>query len=550
MNWAGSAFVWTYGNVPLTGLPVWIQILYVQLCSGLEPSEQRPTSQWLQQARDAGFDIAAWHWCTGENPEAEAAYHATTTHDHGIRVLVANMEAGYDAHGNSQDGNYKKPGRYLEALHWDGPLGVTTTPKFASDMTAWRDAGAVYMPQSFPTAGEGGYDLPTVVSHGEAWGWARTQIRPLVQTYAGPAGRPDANTQNQQATELGVGVSPYTVEQSIGSPALEQLRAAIERPTSGGGGGGGEPVPPTTTDWWEQAYKGGPMVKVKGFPRPLYPPDAAKHGKRPSSDGPDTIAYKRTVSRAGRWPWQPFDDSYSNPFSHGKSGNVKETGVAGIQRQQHIDATGWIGEKTFNTLRSIRVPEGMQHAGEMAMDAYAAELINEAFDMYQGAEPAPEQSGTIREAALQKAIGQIGYTESPAGSNQNKYGDWYGMNHQPWCAMFVTWCYELNETGQSQAFIKGERYSYCPYVVADARAGRYGLKTTDDPIPGDLVVYDWSWDTIYDHIGLFESWLSGNTLFTAIEGNTSTSSNSNGGQVMRRDRARSDANIVFIRVAE
>ena len=29
------------------------------------------------------------------------------------------------------------------------------------------------------------------------------------------------------------------------------------------------------SDWWEKGYPGGPMIVVKGFPRPLYPPDAA-----------------------------------------------------------------------------------------------------------------------------------------------------------------------------------------------------------------------------------------------------------------------------------
>ena len=144
----------------------------------------------------------------------------------------------------------------------------------------------------------------------------------------------------------------------------------------------------TTSNWWEHPYAGGPMVKVAGFPRPLYPPDASEHGKQPSVDGPDVIAYKRTVSRAGRWPWQSFDDTYSNGFAHGTSGNVGQTGVAGVQRQQGIDPTGWIGKNTFNTLRSIRVPDG-PHQGEMAMDAYSAELIDEAFRMFGGQEPPP-----------------------------------------------------------------------------------------------------------------------------------------------------------------
>ena len=303
------------------------------------------------------------------------------------------------------------------------------------------------------------------------------------------------------------------------------------------------------SEWWEVGYPGAPMVPVAGFPRPLYPPDAKAHGgKPPSIDGPDVIAYKRTVSRAGRWPWQSFDDAYSNAFSHGKSGgNVGDSGIAGIQRQQHIDATGWIGKSTFNTLRSIVIPEGLPHAGEMAMDATAISLINDAYDLFGGTEPAPD-TDTHRVAALNQAIDELGITESPAGSNNNKYGQWYGMNYQPWCAMFVTWCYET--TGDSPSFVKGSRYSYCPYIVNDARTNMHGLTTTDDPIPGDLVLYDWSNDTIYDHIGLFEEWTDGRSQFNAIEGNTSYNSNSNGGEVMRRSRSPVGQGTVFVRVKE
>jgi hypothetical protein len=301
--------------------------------------------------------------------------------------------------------------------------------------------------------------------------------------------------------------------------------------------------------WWEQPYPGAPMVPLPGFPRPCYPPDSAKKGKQPSSDGPDIVAYKRTVSRAGRWKWAEFDDTFSNNFSHGKTGgNVADTGVAGVQRQQHLDATGWIGEKTFNTLRSIVIPDGLPHAGEQAMDATAAGLLRDAWELFGGSEPAPPATGTLRQRALDKAISQLGYTESPAGSNNNKFGQWYGMNGQPWCAMFVTWAFE--QVGDSPSFVQGSRYSYCPYVVGDARAGRYGLWTTDDPIPGDLCVYDWAYDTIYDHIGIFERWISGTSQFNAIEGNTSVDNNSNGGEVMRRSRSRSGQGTCFVRVAE
>jgi CHAP domain-containing protein len=299
------------------------------------------------------------------------------------------------------------------------------------------------------------------------------------------------------------------------------------------------------TEWWEHAYAGGPMVKLPGFPRPLYPPDAAAHGHEPSRPGPDVIAYKRTVSRAGRWPWQAFDDAYSNGFAHGTSGNVGETGVAGVQRQQDIDDTGWIGEKTFNTLRSIRVPEGQPHAGEMAMDDLAAAYLRDAWDLFGGHEPDPGGI-SLRRLALDYAVGELGTKESPPDSNQVKFCDWYGMVG-PWCAMFVTWCYE--RAGDSPAFVQGGRYSYVPYLVADARAGKYGLSITGDPIAGDLVTYDWDWNGEWDHVGIFEDWYSA-TQFDAIEGNTSTSNDSNGGQVMRRIRTLGSQDTLFIRVDE
>jgi len=132
--------------------------------------------------------------------------------------------------------------------------------------------------------------------------------------------------------------------------------------------------------WWEEPYPGAPMVKVKGFPRPLYPPGVKGHAS--SGDGPDVVAYKRTVSRAGRWPWQKFDDSYSAGFANGNGPNVINSGVAGVQRQGGIDDTGFIGEVTFNLLRSIVIPEGLAHAGETAMDATAVNLINQAFAMF------------------------------------------------------------------------------------------------------------------------------------------------------------------------
>ena len=140
------------------------------------------------------------------------------------------------------------------------------------------------------------------------------------------------------------------------------------------------------SEWWEHPYRGGRMVKLPGFPGPMYPPNASEAGKTPSAAGPAAIALKRTVSRLGRWEWAPdeWDDSYSDDFAHGKSGgNVGESGIAGVQRQAKLEDTGWVDERTFNLLRSVRVPRGLPHAGRYAMDSVARDLLAQAWQAAQ-----------------------------------------------------------------------------------------------------------------------------------------------------------------------
>src|SRR5262245_57358583 len=215
------------------------------------------------------------------------------------------------------------------------------------------------------------------------------------------------------------------------------------------------------------------MVQVK-FPGPLYPPDNAKG---PSPDSDFVLALKRTAARIGAWPWEPdeWDNSYSNRFAHGDGwGDDTHAGIEGLQNWSGtLDPTGNIGEKTFNLLRSVKVPQGRTHAGEMAMDSVAINQINAA---YAQANPPPPPAKPIREAALTRAVTQLGAKESPSGSNLTKYGDWYGENGVPWCAIFCTWCYEQaeNDVQKStntfrtlvQAVNQGgdDRYDYVPYI--------------------------------------------------------------------------------------
>src|SRR5262245_18055846 len=236
--------------------------------------------------------------------------------------------------------------------------------------------------------------------------------------------------------------------------------------------------------WNDQPPRGHPMEPGK-FPGPLYPPDAAP-GHIPSWDSPFVVACKRAAAHCGAWPWEPASwvDSFSNKFSHGGDPDM-HAGIAGLQRWSGtIEPTGFVGMKTYNFLRSVLIPQSRTHAGEPAWDATCQALTQQA---YEAANPAPPKS-TLREQALENALTQLGVKEDPAESNHVKFCEWYYGNPNtvgPWCAMFVTWAYET--VGDSPAFIRGSRYAYVPYLVADGRGSRYGLSVTNDPIPGDAV---------------------------------------------------------------
>jgi hypothetical protein len=140
--------------------------------------------------------------------------------------------------------------------------------------------------------------------------------------------------------------------------------------------------------WHQKRYPENTEPPTVSFPRPLFPPDSKELRKTPSPHGPDVIAYKRALAKAQRWlPWNPagWDDSYSNAFAHGNStGSVDESGVAGFQEQMGIKPTGWIGEPTFEALRTSLIPNkpGTPHAGEPLFDSVCISLLEAAAQQF------------------------------------------------------------------------------------------------------------------------------------------------------------------------
>jgi hypothetical protein len=146
-----------------------------------------------------------------------------------------------------------------------------------------------------------------------------------------------------------------------------------------------------------------------------------------------------------------------------------------------------------------------------------------------------------REKILQAAASQDKTKESPAGSNKQKYGEWYGMNGVAWCAIFVSWVYD--QAGHAIGKIDTAKgYHYCP------SAFNFWKKTgrlTATPKPGDIVLFDWNGDRSSDHTGIFIQWTVPGKTFESWEGNTSVGNDSNGGEVMKRTRSISNV-LAFV----
>ena len=138
------------------------------------------------------------------------------------------------------------------------------------------------------------------------------------------------------------------------------------------------------------------------------------------------------------------------------------------------------------------------------------------------------------ERVVEIASGQVGYTESPAGSNMTKYGAAYGWNGVPWCVIFIWWCF--NTAGESKLFYGGGKTASCrqlrSYAVENGQWVTSGYRS------GDVVLYDFSGtEATPNHAGIVES-VEGDVI-TAIEGNTAPSqsgSQYNGGCVARKKR--------------
>jgi hypothetical protein len=138
---------------------------------------------------------------------------------------------------------------------------------------------------------------------------------------------------------------------------------------------------------------------------------------------------------------------------------------------------------------------------------------------------------------IEVAKAELGTIEGPK-DNETKYGKWTGMNFQPWCQSFVSWC----------AFTSGldsKKYpkSAATIVASDwfKKNNRWADARNDDPTPGDWIYFDFPDDGVnrISHVGICVKNNKNGTI-QVIEGNTSGTAKGdqrNGGMCVEKTRA-------------
>lgn len=130
------------------------------------------------------------------------------------------------------------------------------------------------------------------------------------------------------------------------------------------------------------------------------------------------------------------------------------------------------------------------------------------------------------------ARGEIGYTETPAGSNRNKYAQCAGhANGVPWCATFLV-C-----GARTLGIVLPSESPYTPSMAAGFMRERRWYR---DPEPGDFAFWDFlDAKRRIQHVSLVVSFNRITRRLTTIDANSAGpgGSQDNGGAVVERTRS-------------
>ena len=145
---------------------------------------------------------------------------------------------------------------------------------------------------------------------------------------------------------------------------------------------------------------------------------------------------------------------------------------------------------------------------------------------------------------IDTARAELGYTESPPGSNRVKYWDEYdkAWQGQPWCVTFIWWV--CRHAGEASAFLGGGKTASCSILQKWYKAQGQTVPV-EEVREGDIVLLNFHGGAEPEHCGLAVGVTRDKTygwtddIYT-IEGNTTMAKNGagqdNGGMVCQKVR--------------
>ena len=141
------------------------------------------------------------------------------------------------------------------------------------------------------------------------------------------------------------------------------------------------------------------------------------------------------------------------------------------------------------------------------------------------------------ESVIEVAMSFVGTKESPRNSNNvifntHFYGREVSGSEYPWCAAFVWDVFRL--AGAAADYCGGGKSASCEWVLNFARVNKCFVEKTELR-RGDVVLYKMATNNrAANHIGIVTQ--ASSSRVTAIEGNTAVGNDSDGGEVMVRER--------------
>jgi LysM repeat protein len=122
-----------------------------------------------------------------------------------------------------------------------------------------------------------------------------------------------------------------------------------------------------------------------------------------------------------------------------------------------------------------------------------------------------------RVLAIATKFGTDHYKEG--NNNDSIFGRWYGLNFQPWCAMFVSYCFNMAGAGELVNVSTKKGFASCTAAVAGFKKRKQLIKTVHAR-PGDIVFFNFDKNPDADHVGIVISNDLKSKVLHCIEGNT------------------------------